>query len=113
MYKDEEGNSYLRRKSFENIHKELMFYKNDMKAEYLYFWADTFLSWKSTELEEFAEIYKDINLPFWMQTRPETINNKRMDIIKNMLKRNPKSIITNNKNCRSQSFHQQNHYNKQ
>ena len=26
------------------------------------------------EFEEFCEMYKEINLPFWMQTRPETIN---------------------------------------
>ena len=84
LYKKEANSNYLRRKSFENMKKELEFYKCEMKAEYLYFWADTFLSWKSNELEEFAEIYKDINLPFWMQTRPETINNKRMDLIRNM-----------------------------
>ena len=62
MYKDEEGKSYLRRKSFDNIRKELMFYKNEMKAEYLYFWADTFFSWKQSEFEEFAEIYQEIKL---------------------------------------------------
>ena len=82
MYKDEEGKSYLRRKSFKNIHKELMFYKNDMKAEYLYFWADTFFSWKQSEFEEFAELYKEIKLPFWCQTRPETINEKRLSLLK-------------------------------
>ena len=25
------------------------------------------------ELDQFCEIYSDINLPFWMQTRPETV----------------------------------------
>ncbi len=84
LYKEEANSNYLRRKSFDNMKKELEFYKYEMKAEYLYFWADTFFSWKSNELEEFAEIYQDINLPFWMQTRPETINNKRMEIIKKM-----------------------------
>ena len=82
MYKEEEGKSYLRRKSFENIRKELMFYKNEMKAEYLYFWADTFFSWKQSEFEEFAEIYQDIKLPFWCQTRPETATKKRLELLK-------------------------------
>ena len=82
MYKDEEGKSYLRRKSFDNIRKELMFYKNEMKAEYLYFWADTFFSWKQSEFEEFAEIYQEIKLPFWCQTRPETITEKRLQLLK-------------------------------
>ncbi|GAG31895.1 unnamed protein product, partial [marine sediment metagenome] len=47
------------------MYRELKFYKDDMKAEYLYFWADTFFSWKKGEFEEFAEMYKEIGLPFW------------------------------------------------
>ena len=61
-----------------------MFYKDEMKAEYLYFWADTFFSWKKKEFEEFAELYQEIKLPFWCQTRPETINEKRLELLKNM-----------------------------
>jgi radical SAM superfamily enzyme YgiQ (UPF0313 family) len=55
-----------------------------MKAEYLYFWADTFFSWSQKDLETFAEIYQDIKLPFWCQTRPETITKKRIEIIQAM-----------------------------
>ena len=84
LYKEEEGKSYLRRKSFDNIRQELLFYKNEMKAEYLYFWADTFFSWKQSEFEEFAELYQEIKLPFWCQTRPETVNKKRLTILKDM-----------------------------
>lgn len=82
MYKEEEGKSYLRRKSFENIRKELLFYKNEMKAEYLYFWADTFFSWKDKEFDEFCEIYEDIRLPFWCQTRVETVRRDRFEKLK-------------------------------
>lgn len=82
MYREEVGTSYLRRKSFENMRKELLFYKNEMKAEYLYFWADTFFSWKKNEFEQFAEIYKDINLPFWCQTRVETVTKERLELLK-------------------------------
>ncbi len=78
MYKKEEGKSYLRRKSFENMRRELLFYKDVMKAEYLYFWADTFFSWKPGEFDEFCEIYKDIRLPFWCQTRIETVSKDRL-----------------------------------
>ena len=84
LYKTEVGVNYLRRKSFENMRKELLFYKNEMKAEYLYFWADTFFSWSQKDLETFAEIYQDIKLPFWCQTRPETITKKRIEIIQAM-----------------------------
>ncbi len=82
MYKEEEGKSFLRRKSFDNMRRELLFYKNEMKAEYLYFWADTFFSWRQGEFEEFAEMYKDIALPFWCQTRIETVQPERLKLLK-------------------------------
>ena len=36
MYKEETGNGFLRRKSFENMRREFLFYKEEMKADYLY-----------------------------------------------------------------------------
>lgn len=82
MYQKEEGKSYLRRKSFENMRRELLFYKEEMKAEYLYFWADTFFSWKPGEFDAFCEIYEDIKLPFWCQTRIETVSAERLNRLK-------------------------------
>jgi anaerobic magnesium-protoporphyrin IX monomethyl ester cyclase len=82
MYRKETGQSYIRRKSFENMRRELLFYKEEMKAEYLYFWADTFFTWKRGEFEEFAELYKDIGLPFWCQTRIETVSEERLKLLK-------------------------------
>ena len=84
MYKTGEGRSFLRRKSFDNMRKELLHYKEDMKAEYLYFWADTFFSWTAKDFDEFAELYQDIGLPFWCQTRPETITDDRIKKLKDM-----------------------------
>ncbi len=84
LYKKEEGKSYLRRKTFENMKRELLFYKNEMKAEYLYFWADTFFSWKEGEFNEFCEMYQDIGLPFWCQTRVETVTFERFKKLKDV-----------------------------
>ena len=78
MYRNEIGENFLRRKSFENMFRELTFYKEEMEAEHLYFWADTFFSWKPGEFETFAEMYEDIGLPFWCQTRVETIQYDRL-----------------------------------
>jgi len=64
------------------MYRELKFYKDDMKAEYLYFWADTFFSWKKGEFEEFAEMYKEIGLPFWCQTRIETVTPEKLKLLK-------------------------------
>lgn len=84
MYQKEAGQKYLRRKSFENMRRELLYYKDVMKAEYLYFWADTFFSWNSKEFDEFAEIYQDIKLPFWCQTRAETITFEKFKKLKDI-----------------------------
>ena len=84
LYKEEASSNYLRRKNFDNMRRELLFYKNEMKAEYLYFWADTFFSWKKDEFDEFCELYSDINLPFWCQTRIETVNKERFKKLKDI-----------------------------
>jgi anaerobic magnesium-protoporphyrin IX monomethyl ester cyclase len=84
MYKKEGNQSYLRKKSFENMRRELLFYKEEMKAEYLYFWADTFFSWRDQEFDEFCEIYKDIKLPFWCQTRVETVKRDRFEKLRDI-----------------------------
>jgi len=79
LYKDSEGKNFLRRKTFKQLERELLFYRDSMKAEFLYFWADTFFSWSATEFDEFCEMYKEIGLPFWCQTRPETITEHRLE----------------------------------
>jgi anaerobic magnesium-protoporphyrin IX monomethyl ester cyclase len=76
LYNDETESNFLRKKSIENIHAELKYFKESLGVEYNYFWADTFLALSRRELEAFCEMYSDIGLPFWMQTRPETIKDE-------------------------------------
>jgi anaerobic magnesium-protoporphyrin IX monomethyl ester cyclase len=70
--------SYFRKKRLDLVHKELKFFKDEIGAEYLYFWADTFLAWNDREFDEFCDMYQDIKLPFWMQTRPETLTDYKI-----------------------------------
>jgi anaerobic magnesium-protoporphyrin IX monomethyl ester cyclase len=74
FYKAETGGGYFRKKSLDLVYKELKYFKDELDLEYAYFWADTFLAMNQRELEEFCEMYSDINLPFWIQTCPETIS---------------------------------------
>ena len=46
---------------------------NTWDVEYIYFWADTFLAWSKKEFDEFCDMYAQFKLPFWIQTRPETV----------------------------------------
>ena len=77
FYKDL-GHNFYRKKSMALVYKELKYFKEIHKVEYNYFWADTFLAMNKTEFEEFCEMYSEIKLPFWMQTRPETVTEYNM-----------------------------------
>ena len=78
MYKQETDSSFFRKKNLDLVYRELKHFKENLGVEYNYFWADTFLAWSSKQFEEFCEMYQDIGLPFWMQTRPETISDYKI-----------------------------------
>ncbi|MCK5576433.1 MAG: radical SAM protein, partial [Sphingomonadales bacterium] len=63
------------------VYKEVKYFKVELNLEYVYFWADTFLAMNKRELAEFCEMYSDIKLPFWMQTRPETISDENIKMM--------------------------------
>jgi len=65
--------NFFRKKSMSLIKDEIESHIKLWNVEFIYFWADTFLAWSNKEFEEFIEMYKDIKLPFWCQTRIETI----------------------------------------
>ena len=73
LYRSETNSRFLRKRKMSLVHQELKHFKDNLGLEYVYFWADTFLALNGREFDEFCEMYADIKLPFWMQTRPETI----------------------------------------
>lgn len=79
------GKSFLRIKSIDRVFDEMRYFKDNYQAEYLYFWADTFLASPKSYLAEFRDRYiSEINLPFWIQTRAETISHENMQLLKSM-----------------------------
>lgn len=78
MYKQDTGQQYFRRKSWERVKEEIDLYIEKYKAEYVYFNAETFLAMSEREFDKFAEMYQHVRLPFWMQTRVETFNEHRV-----------------------------------
>ena len=67
------GLSFFRKKDMSLVQTEIENHIKKYKVEYVYFWADTFLAWSDNEFEQFIDMYSKINLPFWCQTRIETI----------------------------------------
>ena len=54
-------------------------------ANYIYFNAETFFAMPNKDFIELADVYsKEIRLPFWLQTRPETITEERISLLKKM-----------------------------
>ena len=72
LYK-ETNQTFFRKKSICTIEKELKHLIKQNNAEFVYFCSDTFMIFTKKEWNEFVEMYKGIHLPFWIQTRAETL----------------------------------------
>lgn len=82
-YKKQIGEHYFRKKSVAKILDEMKFLVKKHNIEFLYFNSDTFLIRKDDELKSLLfSIKKNIGLPFWSQTRVETITEYRMQLLK-------------------------------
>jgi len=68
-----ENSRFFRSQRIELVRREIEHAVKTYKADSIYFWADTFLAWTPKEFDEFCEMYADYKLPFWIQTRPETV----------------------------------------
>lgn len=82
LYSQVSNSPFFRKKSFEAVREELVFYRDVWKAEFFYFWADTFFAYSDKEFDEFCDMYSDIKIPFWVQTRPETLSEYRVSRLK-------------------------------
>jgi len=80
----QDGHEFLRKKRIEGIRLELNHCLKAYKADSFYFWADTFLAWNDSEFDEFCDMYSDFKLPFWIQTRPETITEYKIRRLKDI-----------------------------
>ena len=77
--------TYHRSKSPKRVIDELHHIIDTYKASYIYFNAETFFAMPNRDFIELADLYsKEIKLPFWLQTRPETITEERIRLLKKM-----------------------------
>lgn len=78
----EHNRVFLRRRSIEGIRKEIEHLVNDYKINLLYIVDDSFLQRPKREIEEFIEMYKDFRIPFWCNTRPESVTIEILERLK-------------------------------
>ena len=84
LFKEQLCGNYYRRKTVSRIMKELKHLVKKYNADYIDFNAESFLVRPVKELREFAKRYKEIGLPFWCQSRPETVTEEKIKILKEM-----------------------------
>lgn len=82
LYQEHKMSNYFRKKSLPRIYQELKYLIEKWDAEYVYFTSDTFLTMSDNKFDEFIDLYNEFNLPFWIQTRPETVTLDKMKRLK-------------------------------
>jgi len=82
QYKKLANGNFLRKKSKDRLETEIKQLISRYNGEYIYFTSDTFMLFTDKEFDEFIELYSEIKVPFYMQTRPETIKLERMKKLK-------------------------------
>jgi len=78
-YREETNTIHFRKKNVNKIREEIIYFRDTHKVEAFYFWADTFFAYSIKEFDEFLEMYSEFNIPFWCQTRPETVTQERVE----------------------------------
>ncbi len=71
---------YHREKSAKRIIAEVEKFRREKNIDYVRFVDETFIL-NRRRLREFAEMYKDIHLPFSFSTRPETVSEEMMSLL--------------------------------
>ncbi len=80
--KENELGNFLRRKTMPNLRKELDDYIETYDPSFFYFVDDSFLARPKHEIFEFCDMYEDIGLPFWFNTRSENCTEENMKRLK-------------------------------
>lgn len=82
--KSETNSRFYRKKSLEKVHEEISVLKKRHNIELIYWLVDTFLALSDKEYDEFLNMYLDFKIPFWMNTRAETVNEYRAEGLERM-----------------------------
>ena len=73
---------FKRRKSMPTLQKEITTLLEQNNGNFLYINDDSFMARPKKEIAEFAQMYKDIRIPFWFQTRLEDIDEEHLAMLK-------------------------------
>lgn len=85
FYKERGYQNYFRQKSNRRFIDELIFLVAKYRPNYININAESFLAINIDDLRDLSKQYKEeIGIPFWCQARPETINEEKIKLLKEM-----------------------------
>ena len=84
LFRDNGCGTYYRKKDIDRLMAEMQYLAAKYHPDYVNFNAESFLAKSARELRQFAGKYKEIGLPFWCQSRPETVTEEKIKILKDM-----------------------------
>lgn len=70
--------NYCREKSITRFSQEMDYLVKKIGVQYVYIVAENFLQMNDERFNEFIAYYKKVHLPFWIETRPETVTEERI-----------------------------------
>jgi len=77
LAKEREQGDFLRRKSMDTLRKEITTLLEQNGGDFLYINDDAFMARSMSEINSFIDMYRNIKVPFWMQTRFEDIRDEK------------------------------------
>ncbi len=85
FYESSGNGKYFRQKTPRKLVDEMKYLVEKHKPDYINFSAESILGVNIDFLNELSGLYKkEIGLPFWCQTRPETVTEEKIKILKGM-----------------------------
>ena len=84
LYDAEKAGRFFRKREMKHVYEEIKEIISKHSIEYIMFITDTFLAMSEKEFDEFCEMYSEFKLPFWMNTRPETVTERRAKKLKDV-----------------------------
>ena len=75
---------WYRVKSVEKIRQEYDYLINTYHPEFIYKFSETFLASGKEWLKDYAEMYSQYRVPFWVESRPETLNEDNVKMLSDL-----------------------------
>lgn len=72
----------FREGSIQRFINEVKYLKNTYGVEYIYLSAESFLTTKGERFLDFIDSYRELKIPFWFETRVESVTEKKLRLLK-------------------------------